>query len=267
LSLSGALTVVASVNATCAVLADSTVACWGDNTYGELGNGATAGSSSPGPVLGLPATNPPTLSSVASLSAGGYFMCALIFDGTVSCWGDNTYEQVGTSNLWNPVLGATPVSGVSQASGIATGLLHACALLTNGTVECWGNNTYNQLGTSTVPFSDSPVPITGFSGPVTELAAGDYYSCALVADGSVECWGLIPQPPAPASGLPTLAPSPVAVAGLPAPAGLIHAGHGTVCALLNDQTVWCWGDNTSGELGGGLPSAATPFSATPVEVF
>jgi alpha-tubulin suppressor-like RCC1 family protein len=260
-SLTGAQSVVAGAESTCTLMTDSTVECWGFNEFGDLGNNSTTNSSTPVQVLGSPAAQPQVLSSVTKLSAAADHKCALMTNGTVSCWGDNRFDQVGISNP-SFVLVATPVAGVDNAADIATGWEHTCVLLTNGTVECWGDNTGNQLGASSVAISPTPVTVSGFSGQVTALAAGAWYTCALMADGSIECWGMIPS-----NHLGTAPVAyPVAVSGLPAPASAIHAGFTNACALLNNQTVWCWGDNQSGELGGGLATAGTTFSATPVEV-
>jgi alpha-tubulin suppressor-like RCC1 family protein len=108
------------------------------------------------------------------------------------CWGYNEYGQVGdgtTTQRNAPVA----VSGLNNAVAIASGLLHSCALLADGTVRCWGLNTVGQLGNdqeATAPPYGSPTPVqvVGISNAVG-LAAGGHATCALLADGRARCWG------------------------------------------------------------------------------
>ena len=122
----------------------------GDNTSGEFGNGTTTGSATPVAVSAL--------SGATAISIGEYSACALISGGTVECWGVNFNGQLGDGTTTGPQTCAngnpcstTPitVSGLSGGTAISVGSVSACALLSGGTVECWGSNQYGQLGRGT----------------------------------------------------------------------------------------------------------------------
>src|SRR5207249_2940082 len=184
---------------TCALLGDGTVRCWGQNDLGQLGNGTSD------PVPNNPSTFNPTpvtvsgITTAVAISAGGWHTCALLQDGTVRCWGDNTWGQMGNGAiLVSPSPGdpVTPtptpvaVTGITTAVAIeagafhttaiaaASGAEHTCALLQDGTVRCWGRNDDGRLGVATnangtrpCPSSPScaftPVTVDGLGGGVT----------------------------------------------------------------------------------------------------
>jgi alpha-tubulin suppressor-like RCC1 family protein len=239
---------------TCALLSDGTAKCWGDNTFGELGDGTTTSSSTPVPVSGL-------INAVA-IAVGGRFTCALLSDGTAKCWGNNWYGQLGdgtTTDSHTPV----PVSGLINAVAIATGGYHTCALLSDGTVKCWGWNDYGQLGDGTTTLRTTPVTVSGLTNAVA-IAAGDEHTCALLSDGTVKCWGYngVGQlGDGKSNPIESHSAIPVTVTGL-SNAVAIAAGWAHTCALLSDGTAKCWGDNDFGQLGDGT----TTLRTTPVTV-
>jgi alpha-tubulin suppressor-like RCC1 family protein len=122
---------------------NGTVAMWGDNSLGQLG-----------PQVDASVTSTPTLmttiNDVQTLALLQYSSCALRTDGTILCWGSTASGQNGNTATLGPVQAVpTPITGVTTATGITSGLTHACALLADGTVACWGDNTSFQLGRST----------------------------------------------------------------------------------------------------------------------
>jgi alpha-tubulin suppressor-like RCC1 family protein len=226
----------------CAVPTAGTVRCWGLNRDGELGNGTTTNASRPVTVTGL--------SGVRAITAGDYHACALLTNGTVQCWGYNFHGELGVSrdgpamctrrpSTTGQACSTSPVAvvGLSDVSALAAGAYQTCALLSVGTVECWGYNAEGQLGDGSVRTSSLPVHVVGLNG-VAAIAAGGGTSCAVLKAGSVKCWG---------NGY---RHTPVTVPGLNGVVA-ITAGYYYVCALLAAGTVKCWGSNAFGQLGNG----------------
>ncbi|MFN7149383.1 MAG: RCC1 domain-containing protein, partial [Microthrixaceae bacterium] len=197
----------------------------------------------------------PPRTDFAQIDAGGS-TCAVMTNGTVTCWGSNSKGQLGNvlfapdSQVSLPI----PVTGVAGAAEVSVGIDHACALLVDGTVRCWGNNSNGQLGNGTTTDSNVAVPVTGLTD-VEQISAGYPRTCALLGDGTVTCWGV----GAGASG--SDSSTPVPVAGL---SGVVQLTSGSRhnCALLADGSVRCWGANSSGQLGNG----STDASLAPVVV-
>jgi alpha-tubulin suppressor-like RCC1 family protein len=305
-SLYGVTAMTAGGRHTCGLLGDKasasagSVQCWGDDAYGELGNGSLG----PDQCHGVPCSAGPVavqgLSNVVSVAAGTDHTCALLAGGSVACWGDNAYGELGNGDPTGPAMcGKSPcamspvtVPNLSGVVAIAAGAYHSCAVLSDRTVECWGRNDSGELGLglATGPeacpngtyCSTSPMPVSGLTG-VVALALGDAHSCALLTDRTVQCWGLAsagelgdgdstgpegcnaPNTPIVCST------KPVPVTAL----GDVHrlsAGSASSCAILLNGTVDCWGDNTVGELGDGTSigpdlCAGMACSTTPVPVF
>jgi hypothetical protein len=163
----------------CALMADSTVRCWGRNTRGQLGDGTDSFfSSTPVTVSGM--------TTAVSVSGGFYHTCALLRDATVQCWGDNDSGQIGNTLGYSNV--PMTVAGIANAVAVSAGSYHSCALLADATVRCWGRNTNGQLGNGALTNSPSPVMVGGLTGPGF-LSAGGIHTCALTADRSGRCWG------------------------------------------------------------------------------
>jgi len=249
---------------TCAVVYDGTVLCWGDNRYGQLGNVTNANDpfSTVVGVIGI--------TSATAIAAGADRTCAVLSDGSVKCWGLNEYGTLGNGTYGGPDCGGacsiTPVtvSGISTATAIAVGRFHTCALLSDGTVKCWGDNFYGQLGNGVHTDSYTPVSVSGIS-TATAVAAGDGYTCVVLSNGTVNCWGYNRhgQLGDGKSGTSDInnSDTPVPVIGITTATAVAAEGEHT-CALLSDGTVKCWGDNEAGGLGDGT----TVSNSKPVSV-
>jgi alpha-tubulin suppressor-like RCC1 family protein len=288
----------------CAVV-EGGVECWGDNDFGELGIGNSTGPETCALFGNVCSTKPvhvPGLANVVSVAAGGVddpLACALLSDGTLRCWGENTHGGLGIGSSTGPSTcsgaavpcATTPVAvpGLSGVVQVSVGGSHVCALLGDGSVWCWGNNRFGQLGNgnSTGPescgsaCSTSPIEVGNLSN-VVSIATAYASTCALLNDGTVQCWGddsngLLGNGSfgpdtcdvAFMGGLPC-ATTPVPVQGLSGIVEIASAG-GAMCALSSSGTVQCWGSNFSGDLGDGStggPSTCTSFpcSVTPVPV-
>lgn len=198
--------------------------------------------------------------TVLALAAGGQHTCAVISDGTVRCWGDNTDGRLGIGKITQEHEKSVQVPTIRAARQIAAGLDFTCASLVGGTVRCWGNNRYGQLGDGTTNNAVLPVAVTGLHS-ATAVAAGFEHACALLKDGSISCWGRNEHGQL---GKATQIDSsiPVPVRGITTATAVI-AGDSHTCALLQAGTVRCWGSNSLGQLGNGTKTdAAVPVAVT-----
>jgi alpha-tubulin suppressor-like RCC1 family protein/outer membrane protein OmpA-like peptidoglycan-associated protein len=277
--LSGIAAISAGSSHTCALTTGGGVKCWGGNQNGQLGIGTVGSTNYPEPV------DVPGLSSgVSAIAVGSAFSCALLTTGGVKCWGINREGQVGNgvvagltaptaddnvaspSDVRTSSSDSTPLTGVSA---LAVGSWHTCALLTTGTMKCWGKNEFGQLGDRTKTDSGSPVDVSGLSG-VTGIATAMHSTCAVIG-GGVKCWGrnadgeLGNNKPATSDGFTSSTPVDVhtsptnsaPLSGVSAVAG----GAYHYCALMTTGELKCWGSAVNGELGRGV--TFTGFRPTP----
>lgn len=217
---------------------------WGNNSKGQLGNGQTTRSATPVEVQGL--------TSVRQLAVGDEYSMALLADGTVRTWGYHEHGELGdgTSASAHRCL-ATGGPFLSGVQAIAPGTWHALALLENQEVRAWGFNNQGQLGDNTETTRIMPVPVLGLQG-VTAIAAGTYHSVALLEDKTVWTWGYNAQGQL-GNDSTTKSSKPVRVVnhynerleGVKK----ISAGHQSNLALLENGSVWAWGDGGWGQLG------------------
>ncbi len=184
---------------------------------------------------------------VVDLSVGGYHTCARFEDGTASCWGANSFGQLGDATT-TAKSSPTRVSGIGGVVEISAGDRHTCALLRDGTVRCWGLNSDGQLGDGTLVDRHVPTPVPGLRG-VVELSAGADHTCARLSDGTVRCWGNNFRGQL-GDGTTTDRSRPTEVPGLSGVVALTAGGAHT-CARVGGGAVRCWGDNASGQLGDG----------------
>jgi prepilin-type N-terminal cleavage/methylation domain-containing protein len=244
-----------SYQSSCALLADGSVKCWGQNTYGKLGNNSTVNSSVPVNVYGI--------TNAVGLSVGHVSSCALLAGGSVKCWGSNPVGQLGDgSTTGSPI--PVSVTGITNAVDVSTstGGNFSCAVISGGTVKCWGENAYGTLGNSATASANSSVPVNVLNiTNAVSVTAGTNHACALLNDGFVQCWGLNTDNEI-GDGSTTRRNVPTFVSGI-TNAKHIKAGVSTTCALLTDTSLKCWGRNVIiGFLGDGTANVRS----TPVYV-
>ena len=268
----------------CALLANGTVKCWGSGALGQLGqdNTNTIGSGVPGNISAADAL-PINLGSgrtAKAISVGANHSCALLDDNTVKCWGEGASGRLGQDSQLD--LGDDPGEMASLSSinlgigrtaqAISAGDSHTCALLDDGTAKCWGRNSDGLLGQGhDSPVGDAPGDMAGTASidldsdlvsgqrPVAAISAGKTHTCILfLNDDTVKCLGNADNGQLGQNNrlhkgdhanetIPPLLPPIDLGSGRTAKA--ISAGEEHSCAILDDDTVKCWGLNDMGQLG------------------
>ena len=167
----------------CAVRSDHSVVCWGDNQFGQLGNGTTENSSVPVSVIGL--------SQAKEVSCGGDHSCAILADGEVFCWGSNILNRLGTGTNGNdPVPAKVAALDNATVVSLAIGGEHSCAVIVDGSVVCWGDNEFGEVGDiNAANCLECSKPVKVDLPSAVRIAVGSRHSCAALSDGTVRCWG------------------------------------------------------------------------------
>ncbi|MBI3609808.1 MAG: hypothetical protein HY204_03790 [Nitrospirae bacterium] len=255
--LSGIVAVAAGESHSLALKNDGTVWAWGDNSYGQLGDGTTAGQH----VTPIQVS---VLTNVIAIAAGGRHSIAIKTDGTVWAWGQNSGGQLGIGSAdINPHSTPFQVPGLSVVSSIAAGDSHTVALDGAGNVWAWGSNSHGQLGNGDPGLNNQFSPVLVLAG-VSGIAAG--YSHTLVVNGNTvwafgdNFFGQLGL--GATDGNPH--PTPVQVPGLTGAIKIAGGGSHSL-AIKSDGTVWAWGENQNGQLGNGT-SGSGNLSTTPVQV-
>jgi alpha-tubulin suppressor-like RCC1 family protein len=243
-----AVYVSAGAGRTCAIRAGGQAYCWGANENGGVGDGTFERRLIPTPVSGL--------SDAVTISAGGTRTCAVRVGGQAVCWGHDTSSSISSST-------PEPVSGLSDAVDIQVdgGSSHNCAIRAIGQAVCWGINGAGQVGNGTQnSFGSVPTPVNVLAD-TTRISVGGIHTCAVRTSGQTFCWGSneFGQLGQGLAGNPVLSPN--VVSGLPNGAQ-VSAGGLHTCALNASSQAFCWGYNSSGQLGDG--TTGPRFAPTPV---
>jgi alpha-tubulin suppressor-like RCC1 family protein len=227
----------------CAISTAGDLYCWGHNGHGQLGNNSHADTA---------VVTVPILSGVLAVSVGTHFACALLGDATVDCWGQNIIGEVGNGSMnGDDVLVPTPVSGLTGVTRIAAGGTSACAIITGGAIECWGDDSSGQLGDgASTGFTQSFTPVpSAITAGATQVAVGIFNACAVVSE-KVSCWGDFVTGDGNWIDRSTVL-SPVSISTLTHVTD-IAVGYLSACAVQGGD-VYCWGYNSVGQLGNGGP--------------
>lgn len=229
----------------CSLHQDKNVYCWGQNQYGQLGDGTTIFKPIPQKVLGL--------KNVDEIAVGALHACARI-KTDVYCWGRNTSGELGIGgNLNDPTFVPTKLLSLGKAKSIAAGIAHTCAILIDDSVKCWGRNDSAQLGIGDFANASSP-QIVAISS-VKQISLGTGHTCALLNSGAIKCWGNGTNGQL-GTGNTSTSAIPVDVQTI-TNAKKIILSLSNSCAILNNDSFRCWGGNDFGQLG---TNDTTPFS-------
>lgn len=237
---------------TCGLTESGEAYCWGNNKFGELGDGSTSNREVP------VAMQMPDGVEFTTMSAGQYHTCALTPAGSAYCWGHNGLGQLGDGSTKNSAL---PVQ-VHMPSGVtftalAAGTLHTCALTDAGAAYCWGTNNNGQLGDGSTNQSEVPIAVSLPDGvTLSSLSAGAYHTCGLTDAGAAYCWGLdevgqLGDGHEYDGSIETSA-VPVAVVMPPGVSfTTMVSGYGHNCALTPAGKAYCWGHDYLGAVDDG----------------
>jgi len=242
-ALSGIVAIAAGGLNSVAVKSDGTVATWGSNYSGQLGDGG-------GPNRALPFTVP-GLAGVRSVASGYCHTLALLEDGSVRAWGDGYSGQLG-DGLNTPSPQPVRVAGLGSVTEITAGDDFSLARTASGVVHAWGHNRLGQLGDATTTLRSTPVVVTGLPATAS-VASGGLHGFAVAADGRVFAWGSNDFGEL-GDGVRSLRSSPALVPGATGIKAVAAGGLHSL-ALRNDGTVIAWGGNGLGQLGDGTQTA------------
>ena len=244
----------------CAILDNGSVACWGSGFGGKLGNGGSSDKTTPTLTSSLGVGR-----SAVALSVGKHSLsspvCAILDNGSVSCWGSSPGNGGGSSNT--PTLTSSLGPGRTAVT-VSSGGHHTCVILDNGDVSCWGSGGYGQLGNGGTADQSTPTITNslGTGSTAVAISSGWYHTCVLLDSGSVSCWGRNSEGQLGNGGTtdqttPTLTSS----FGVGRTAVALSSGDVHTCAILDNGAVSCWGSASNGRLGnsgGGGSDMLTP---------
>jgi alpha-tubulin suppressor-like RCC1 family protein len=280
---------------TCAVTDDGAVWCWGRDDWGQAGGRGVVEPEPSAPddveknrsIVREPARLTELPASAADLTAGDAFTCASLTDGTVWCWGSDQWGELGDGGTGGPAIGRgapRPVVDIDDAVAVTAGTGHVCALRSDTSLACWGDNSTGQLGLDPAvsPVATSPAVVPGLTDVVRVSAGGSLvdregtlgvigHTCAVLEGGELQCWGdnslgQLGDGTTQSSWRPRTVDVPraraVAAGGAGKPKDATWLPQASTCVLTDGGDVWCWGSNRYGQLGNGT----TEPSASPGEV-
>lgn len=247
------LSLAASGAHTCAADSNRNLWCWGSNAQGQLAVDETS----------VRAPEIVATGGWIAVAAGGSspaHTCAIHFQGSLWCWGDNSRGQLGFSSLEVPQANRVRQVDAGGWADVSTGPLTTCAVRDEGTLWCWGAADDGRLGQGEVNGQSEKPSIVGVEADWRAVSVGDGFVCALKRDNTLYCWGRNNKGQVGRVGVGPVSARPVVVNAnfLTVSAGASHA-----CGVRVGGSVWCWGDNSSGQLG--LP-ASQAFVETPQRV-
>lgn len=253
-------TASAGVLHSCAITLAGGAKCWGNNAFGEIGDGTN--------IERQTATDVQDLGSgVIQIASGFTHTCALSSAGSVKCWGKNVLGPLGDGTNTDRNV-PTPVVGLgSGVVSISAGGYHSCAVTSGGATYCWGENNDGELGDGTTINRNTPTLVSGLTGAVV-VQAGYSHTCARTSVGSLYCWGSnVYGQLGDGTNIQRLVPT--RVVGLSSGVLVLGGGAQHSCAITSTSNAFCWGSNFSGNLGDGTQinrNTPTPVLNTPTTI-
>lgn len=226
----------------CAILEDDTVRCWGNGAGHALGYGSIA--------IRKVGAEPTGLGTVKSLALGEEFSCAIKTDDSVACWGRSNTYQTGLGSSFDQSSPANVDLGVGRtALSITAHWRHACALLDDNSVKCWGYGANGQLGDGGTTANPTPGPVN-LGGPAKGVSAGSDHTCAVMMDDSLKCWGANTSGQLGTNTEGASSPEPASVSLRPGETvKKVFTGSAFTCIQNQDDVFKCFGQNNDGRLG------------------
>ena len=266
----------------CAITDEGSVLCWGSNSNGQLGIGDNSGSklkigdavNEMGDYLNY--VDLGTNRTAKQVSVGGYHTCAILDNDLVKCWGSNSHGQLGIYTNGSHIgdnegemgdsLSYVDLGTGRTAKQISSGTYHTCAILDNDLVKCWGRNNEGQLGTGGGQSTYTPSSVNlGTGQTANSIDSGSRHVCVLLNNAEVRCWGRNNEGQLGTGSSSNSANTPQDVEAYGYPntrdvvaikSGLLHT-----CAVLEDFSLSCWGQNDKGQLGvAGVSQSAYPLT-------
>ncbi|HRZ80308.1 MAG TPA: hypothetical protein P5044_09890, partial [bacterium] len=251
---------------TCVIDSDGLIYCWGNNKYGQLGNGETADSSVP---VEVDMTGVLKGKVIKSIKSGRVHTCVLDSDGFVYCWGNNSKEQLGDNTAMDSAVPVKVYTSIALKGKkivlLSAGGNHTCAVDDKSLVYCWGENSLGQLGIGyeTAHYAPAPVDMSGVlkGKKITAIANGDNTTCVLDENGAAYCWGSVLGNELDKSSVPENVNMDEALKGKKLVS--ISVGSDHVCSIDDAGEVYCWGGSMYGQTGAAIIS----YAKKPVKVF
>lgn len=256
---------------TCAILDTDALKCWGAGSASLGYDNTTSVGGTAGSMAALGTVNLGTSRTATALAVGGGQTCAVLDNGTLKCWGGGSNGQLGsdsTSTIGGTAGSMAALSAVNVGAGrtalkVSAGNYHTCAILDNNLVKCFGNSNYGQLGYSNAVQKGSASGDMAALGTVNlgagrtaiSISLGKNFSCALLDNNTAKCWGDTTYGKIGGGNLKGIGNSASMATiskvnlGTGRTAKMSALGEYYACAILDDDTVKCWGRNHNGQLG------------------
>ena len=260
----------------CALDGAGATYCWGDNQYGQLGNGNEGPIADSNVPVAVDTSGVLAGKTLTQISVGDWDVCALDSAGAVYCWGQNAFGMFSNGTFSGSDV-PVPADTVGALAGvtitqIAVGPLHMCALKSSGAAYCVGYNGYGELGdgnttsTQVMTAVDTSGALAGHR--LAQIAVGDLGTCAVSDAGAAYCWGynnvgqLGNGSTVEGSDVPVAVDTSGVLAGITLTQATVGYDH--TCAEDAAGAAYCWGDNGNGELGdGNTTNSSVPVRAGP----